>query len=469
MQILIIGAGRIGRSVAESLVDEANDITVVDTDSSRIEELQDRLDLRGIVGSATSPDVLRQAGAEDADMVVAVTASDEINMAVCLLASRLFNIPTRIARVRNSELRQYPRLMAEEGFQITSSIWPEETLTESILRLIEFPEALQIIDFAEGRAMLFSVRTVAGSPLVGRPAGDLAVHLPRVPARIIAVFRRNRRLDLTEDTVIESGDEVIALASGRDVRRVISELRHHEKSIRRIIVGGDASLALQLAHKLNGPDSRRNYEINILDTNRDLCKKLASEAPKNTLFVEGSIIDEEALESAGIDRCDLFVALSRHDETNIMGSLLAKKMGARRVIALTDSTTFSNLMQGSQIDITVSVTQATIGELLRHVRHGDVLAAYSLRRGVAEALEIVAHGNKKSSQVVGKRISELALPEGVSIAAIVREDSTSQEPEVFIATPNLTIESEDSVIVFVPNKRTIPQVEKLFAVDVGFF
>lgn len=469
MQILIIGAGRIGRSVAEALVDEDNDITVVDTDGARIEEMQDRLDLRGIVGSATSPDVLRQAGADDADMIVAVTASDETNMAVCLLASRLFNIPTRIARVRNSELRKYPRVMAEEGFQITSSIWPEEALTESILKLIEFPEALQIIEFAEGRAMLFSVRAVAGSPLVGRPAGDLALHLPRVPARIIAVFRRNRRLDLTEKTVIESGDEVVALASGRDVRRVISELRHHEKTIHRIIVGGDTSLALQLAYRLNGPESRRSYEINILVSDKQEVRKQASQAPKNTLFIEGSIIDEEVLESAGIDRCDLFISLSRHDETNIMGALLAKKMGARRVIALTDSTTFSNLMQGSQIDITVSVTQATISELLRHVRHGDVLAAYSLRRGVAEALEIVAHGNKKSSRVVGKKLSEIALPEGVSIAALVREDPVSLEPEVFIASPNLTVESEDSVIIFVPNKRTIPQVEKLFAVDVGFF
>ena len=279
MQILIIGAGRIGRSVAEALVDEANDITVVDTDASRIEELQERLDLRGIVGSATSPEVLRQAGAEDADMIVAVTATDETNMAVCLLASRLFNIPTRIARVRNSELREYPRVMAEEGFQITSSIWPEQALTESLLKLIEFPEALQIIEFAEGRAMLFSVRAVAGSPLVGRPAGDLAVHLPKVPARIIAVFRRNRRLVLSDETVIESGDEVLALASGRDVRRVISEFRHHEKSIHRIIVGGDALLALQLARELNGPDSRKSYEINILDTDKAQIRKLAAQTP----------------------------------------------------------------------------------------------------------------------------------------------------------------------------------------------
>ena len=469
MQILIIGAGRIGRSVAEALVDEDNDITLVDTDSERIEEMQDRLDLRGIVGNATSPDVLRQAGADDADMIIAVTATDETNMAVCLLASRLFNIPTRIARVRNSELRKYPRVMAEEGFQITSSIWPEEALTESVLKLIEFPEALQIIEFAEGRAMLFSVRAVAGSPLVGRPAGDLALHLPKVPARIIAVFRRNRRLDLSEQTVIESGAEVISLASGRDVRRVISELRHPDKTTHRILVGGYTSLALQLAHRLNGPDSRRSYEINILVSDKQKIRKQAAQDLKNTLFIEGSIIDEEVLESAGIDRCDLFISPSRHAATHILGALLANKMGARRVIALTDSATFSNLMQGSQIDITVSTTQATISELLRHVRHGDVLAAYSLRRGVAEALEIVAHGNKKSSRVVGKKLSEITLPEGVSIAAIVREDPDTLEPEVFIASPNLTIESEDSVIVFVPNKRTIPQVEKLFAVDVGFF
>ncbi len=469
MQILIIGAGRIGRAVAEALVDEDNDITVVDTDGARIDEMQNRLDLRGITGSATSPDVLRQAGADDADMILAVTASDETNMAVCLLASRLFNIPTRIARVRNSELRRYPRLMAEEGFQITSSIWPEEALTESLLKLIEYPEALQIIEFAERRAMLFSVRAVAGSPLVGRPAGDLALHLPKVPARIIAVFRRNRRLDLSSDTVIESGDEVLALSSGRDVRRVISELRQHEKAIHRIIVGGDTQLALQLAHCLNGPESRRSYKINILVDDKEEGRKLAPLVPKNTLFIEGSLIDEEVLESAGVDRCDLFISLSRHDETNIMSALLAKKMGASRVIALTDSVTFSNLMQGTQIDITVSVTQATISELLRHVRHGDVLAAYSLRRGVAEALEIVAHGNRTSSRVVGKRLADIDLPEGVSIAALVREDPATQQPEVFIATPELTVESEDSVIVFVPNKRTIPQVEKLFAVDVGFF
>ncbi len=468
MQILIIGAGRIGNAVAEALVDEANDITVVDTNRSRIQALESRLDLRGVEGNATSPEILKAAGAADADMILAVTASDETNMAVCLLASRLFNIPTRIARVRNSELRNYPRLLAEEGFQITSSIWPEQALTESILHLIEFPETLQILDFAEGKASLFCVRAMAGSPLVGRPIRDLSVHLPKIPARIVSVFRRNRRLDLSAETVIESGDEVIALSSGRHVKRVISELRHHEERIRNIIIGGNPILGLQLADALNGPDGRKGFRITIIDPDRNLEKKLVAHLPADTILLNGSTIDEEMLESAGIAQCDLYIALSSHDETNIMGSLLAKKLGARKVIALTDNTIFSDLMQGTQIDITVSKTQACINELLRHVRRGDVVSAHSLRRGIAEALEIVAHGNAKSSRVVGKRLRDIDLPAGASIAALVR-DTPSDEPMVLVASADLLVEPEDRVIIFVPNKRLIPQVEKLFAVDVGFF
>ena len=368
MHILIIGAGRIGRSVAENLVNESNDITIVDQDAERVSALETRLDLRGVTGNALSPSVLESAGANDADMILAVTANDETNMAVCLLASQLFNIPTRIARVRNQELRQYPRLLAEEGFQITSTIWPEQALNESLLRLIEFPEALQIIDFAEGKAVLFCVRAVAGSPLVGRPIGDLAVHLPHVPARIVSVFRRNRRLDISSETVIESGDEVIALSSGRDVRRVISELRHHEERIRRIMIAGNARLGVQLAGLLNGPEGRRGYTITILDEDAALCTSLAAAVPKDTELVTANLTDEEALTELCVDRCDLFISLSSRDENNIMGALLAKKLGARRVIALTDSDTFSALMQGTQIDVTVSSTQATIGELLRHVR-----------------------------------------------------------------------------------------------------
>ena len=463
MYIIIIGAGRIGSTVAESLVGESNDITVIDPDAAKIDELQGRLDLRGVTGDATSPSVLMEAGAADADLLIAVTASDETNLVVCLIASRLFNIPARIARVRKSELRKYPRLLAEEGFEITSSIWPEEALTDGIVRLIDFPEALQVIDFADGKASLIAVRAVAGSPLVGRQIRELATHLPEVPARIVSVFRRNRNLDISSNTVIESGDEVIALAATRDIRRVASELRRSEEPARHIIVGGSLLLAKQLCESLPG----RRYSIKVIEEDSAQALAAMQTFPENALILEGSITEEKTLEDAGIDMCDLFLALGQDDENNIMSCLLAKKMGANRVISLINRKTYADLVQGTQIDITVSLTQATLGELLRHVRRGDVIAAHSLRRGVAEALEVVAHGTPETSRVVGRAIRRVALPDGVSIAALVR--GSDESAKIILAEPDIQIEAEDHVILFVPNKRLIPKIEELFMVDVGFF
>ena len=222
MKILIVGAGRIGTSVAESLVSEANDITVVDLDAEHINSLQQRFDLRGIVGNAASPQVLTDAGAADTDMLIAVTSSDETNLVVCMLCARIFNIPTRIARVRNNELRDYPRILGEEGFEATSIIWPEQALVSYITKLIDFPEALQVQEFGEGLASLLAVRAKGGSPLVGRPIRDLYTHLPEVPARIVAVFRRNRRLEINAATIIEAGDKVSCRGDSRCARRVRS-------------------------------------------------------------------------------------------------------------------------------------------------------------------------------------------------------------------------------------------------------
>ena len=283
------------------------------------------------------------------------------------------------------------------------------------------------------------------------------MHLPRVPARIIAVFRRNRRLDLTEDTVIESGDEVIALAPGRDVRRVISELRHHEKSIRRIIVGGDIPLALQLAHKLNGPDSRRNYEINILDTDRDLCKKLASEAPKNTLFIEGSIIDEEVLESAGIDRCDLFIALSRHDETNIMAALMLQRTQKIRTIAVIRQFSTQDLRStGSPIDTIISPRDAIISALLSLILQEGLVKLRIFRHGQAEALELLVQGDPRSSYVIGRKLEDLTLPPGVHFGIALREKMVIKIDQDYVFT------SGDHVVVYLTDRTQMRALVKLF-------
>ncbi|MCF0252778.1 MAG: Trk system potassium transporter TrkA [Duodenibacillus sp.] len=466
MFILIVGAGRIGSTVAESFVSQGHDIAVVDSDPERVAEVQRRLDLRGVAGNAFDPKTLAEAGAQDADMVLAVTANDETNLAVCLMASRIFNIPARIARVRGRTLRAYPRVLAEEGFQVSSTIWPEESITNSIVRLIEFPETLQIIDLADGRIILACVRAVAGSPMVGRPINQLASHLPSIPAQVVSVFRRNRWVDVSLETVIESGDEVVVLAPGREMRKVIGEFRSQEKPVKTILLAGDTDLALQLAERLLRPESRRGYTIKILVKDRGEGARRALAIPKGALFVEGSMTDEETLSDLEIETCDYYVALSLKDENNIMGSLLAKKLGAKRTIALINSQSYIQLMQGTSIDVTVSSAEASLGDLMKHIRRGDVVASHRMRRGIAEVLEVVAHGSRSNSKVVGRRVSQIRLPEGVRIAAVAHGSSAGG---VEMADAETVIEPEDRVVVFVANKKLISKVEELFSVDVGFF
>ena len=219
MKIIIVGAGRVGSSVAEALVSEANDITVIDTDVNRVAELQERFDLRGLVGNAALPSMLQQAGAEDADMLIAVTAGDEINLVACKIAADLYNIPTRIARVRNVELQQHPALIGEGGFRASHVIFPEQTVTDYLLKLIEFPEALQVLEFADGRASLIAVRAFAGGPLVSHPIKDLRRHIPNVDTRIVAIFRNDASVRVDGDTFVQPGDEVFFLAASQDIRQ----------------------------------------------------------------------------------------------------------------------------------------------------------------------------------------------------------------------------------------------------------
>lgn len=465
MKILIVGAGKIGSSIAESLVSEANDITIVDTNPEHINYLQSRFDLRGIVGNATSPQVLTEAGAADTDMLISVTSSDETNLVVTLLCAQMFNIPTRIARVRNNELRNYPRILGEEGFEATSIIWPELTVVNYLAKLINFPEALQVQEFGEGRASLLAVRAKAGSPLVGRPVRDLFTHLPQVPARIVAIFRRNRRLDLHASTAIEANDEVICLCDSKHARSVMAEFRHREPPVKNIIMAGKPNMTYQLAKLLL--ESENRYNIRILEESKIAAKDLSRKLGEHVVIIEGDFTSEDALESSGISTCDLYLSLTDDDENNIMSALLAKKLGAARTIALVNRKAYGDLMQGDQIDITVSTSSAALGELIRHVRRGDVVSAFSLRRGVAEALEIIAHGDKHSSKVIGRRIDDIALPEGCNIGAIIRD--TGEGPVVLMGEKETVIEAEDHVIIFVASKRLLPKIERLFTVDVGFF
>ncbi len=456
MKIVILGAGQVGSSVAESLVSEQNDITVVDLDGARLRALQDRLDLRTVTGSAAHPSVLAEAGIEDADLLIAVTQSDETNLVACKLASQLFNVPRRVARIRATDFLNDDKVLGPEGFEVDLSICPEQVLTDYLVKLVEFPEALQVLDFADGRVSLVAVRAYTGGPLVGHPLKDLRQHMPGVDARVVAIFRKDAAVTPDGNTVIEAGDEVFCLAAAKDIRQVMKELRRMDRAVSRIMVAGGGNIGLRLARALEG-----SYSVRLVEHNKRRCEMLAAKV-EHALVLNGDATDEELLEEENIAEMDLFIAVTNDDENNIMSSLLAKRMGARRVVALINRRSYVDLVQRAQIDIAISPAQATIGKLLAHVRRGDVVAVHSLRRGAAEALEAVVHGDRDSCRVTDRRIEEIELPPGTTIGAIVRGE------EVLMAHHDTRIAAGDHVIVFVTDKKIVPRVEKLFQVGARF-
>ena len=475
MKIIILGAGQVGTSVAESLVSEANDITVVDYDGERLANLQERLDLRVVTGNAASPSILDRAGAADADLLIAVTQSDQTNLCACRVAKTLFNVPTRIARLRAADYEDHPQLLDDTNFAVDHSICPEQIVTDYIRKLIEFPEALQVLEFADGMVTMIAIRAFEGGLLVGKPLKTIPERLPNIDTRVAAIFRQDQAISPTGDTVIESGDEVFLIAASTHIRRVMTELRRMDKPIRRIIIAGGGNIGLRLAKAIE-----KNVAVKLIERDRRRAEQLAAELER-TVVLRGDSTDEALLDAESIEETDMFLALTNDEEDNIMSASLAKQMGARRTLALINRKSYVDLVQGGRIDIAISPAQTSIGQLLARVRRGDVAAVHSLRRGAAEALELVAHGDARHCKVIGRRLEELDLPEGATIAAIVRQTGTSRTEyrdlvpyevpivEVIMAHHDTVIRPDDHVIVFCTSKKLVARVEKLFQVGWGFF
>jgi len=476
MKVIILGAGQVGASVAEGLVSEENDITVVDYDGQRLAQLQDRLDLRTVVGNAATPSILRAAGAADADMIIAVTQSDHANLVACKLAHGVFNVPTRIARLRSRDFLEDASLLSTDNFAVDYALCPEQVITDYIRRLIEFPEALQVLNFAHGRVSLVAVRAYEGGLLVGQPIKNMRLHLPlETDARIVAIFRRDQAVFPAGDTVIEAGDEVFLLAAAEHIRPVMRQLRRMATPVQRIMIAGGGNIGLRVAK-----DLEKRYEIKVIEGRKERAELLAGQLDK-ALVLLGDATDEELLEQENISEMDLFLALTNDDEDNIMSGSLAKRLGCKRVVALINRRAYAEMIEGGPIDIGISPAQVSIGTLLAHVRQGDVAEVHSLRRGAAEALEIVAHGDAKNSKVIGRRIDQVAWPDGVTVAALVRnfdksmvvgqtDDWTAitRHGEVIIAHHDTVIEPDDHVIVFCTRKKQVKKVEKLFQVGFHF-
>jgi len=457
MKIIILGAGQVGSSLAENLVSEDNDITIVDTNTSQLRALQDRLDLRTVAGQASHPDILQNAGAQDADMIIAVTDSDETNLVACQIAYTLFHTPTKIARIRSmAYLSERDKLFTQDAFPIDVSISPEQIITDNIFRLIEHPGSLQVLDFADGQVQMVGVKAFYGGPLVGSELKAIREHIPNVETRVAAIYRRGHAIIPEGHTVIEADDEVFFIAATKDIRAVMSELRRVDTPYKRIMVVGGGNIGKRVAKSLE-----YNYNVKLIDHNLERSEEIANELDK-TLVIHGDAADQELLQEEGIDKIDVFCALTNDDEANILSSMLAKRMGARKVMTLINRAAYVDLIQSGDIDIAISPQQATIGSLLTHIRRGDVVKVHSLRRGAAEAIEAIAHGEPSSSKVVGKSIEDIKLPPGTTIGAIVRGK------DVIIVHHDTIIQSEDHVIMFLVDKKFIPVVERLFQVGITF-
>lgn len=457
MKILILGAGQVGGTLAESLAKESFDITLVDRDGPHLRELASRLDIQTVEGAASHPDVLRRAGADDADILVAVTSSDEVNIVACQVCYSMFRTPTKIARIRSGAYLSQNNLFDKHHVPIDRLINPEQVVTDQITELLSHPGALEVLDFAEGRVQLVAMRAYLGGPLVGQALRFLSEHMPNIDTRVAAIFRRGQPIIPTGDTVIETDDEVFFIAAREHITAVMGELRKAEKPYRRVIIAGGGNIGTRLAN-----DTEDSYDVRIMEVNPERAQNLADQL-NQAVVIQGSATDRDLLLEENIDQCDAFCAVTDDDEINVMSSLMAKRLGARQVVTLIGKPAYVDLVQGSEIDVAISPQQATIGTLLSYVRRADVAKVHSLRRGAAEAMEAIAHGDRSSSKVVGRRISEIKLPAGVTIGAIVRDE------EVLIAHDDVIVASDDHVILFLVDKGQVGAVERLFQVGLTFF
>ena len=457
MKIIILGAGQVGISTAEILAKEDNDITLIDNVASQVEGLQDRLDIRTIVGSASHPSVLEQAGGPDADLILAVTDQDEVNMAACQVAYTLFRTPKKIARIRSVEYLTHTEIFSDDSIPVDVIISPEQLITQHVLHLIEYPGALQVVDFAGGKIQLVGLKAYHGGPLVGRELRTIREDLPTVEARVAAIYRHDRPIIPEGDTIIEPNDEVFIVAAAPHIPVVMSEFCPVEAPGQNIMLVGAGKIGLQLARTLE----QNNYQVKLVEHGAERARQVAEQLDA-TIVLRGDAADEDLMLQENIDAMDVFCSLTNDDEANILSAMLAKRLGAHRAMALINRSAYVDLIESSVLDVAISPSLITVGSLLTHVRRGDTIAVHSLRRGAAEAIETIAHGDATSSSVVGRRIEEILLPSGTRVGALLRNQ------EVIIPHHDTVIEAEDHVILFVIDKKHIRDVERLFQVKVTF-
>ncbi len=453
MKIVILGAGAVGSTLA-SLLSQENDLVVVDHNSSELHRLEEEADIKTLLGGASYPNILVNAGIQEADMVVAVTGSDETNIVSCMIAKVLNKSIKTIARVREiSYLKGKTKEAMDSGeIPVDIHISPEQLITEHIQGLIEIPGSLQVMEFGQGKLNLVAVRAVEGGPMIGHEIGDLKKHMPKIDSRVAAIFRKGESITPLGSTVIEANDEVFFISKKGEASKVVNEMRKKEEPYKNIIIAGGGKIGARLAKRIED-----NHRVKIIESSNERAKRL-SEKLESSIVLEGNVCDKNLLYDENVENTDVFAAVTNDDEANVMSCLLAKEMGAHKTVALINNPAYVDLVQTKGIDIAIAPSQITIGTFLAEIEGKDVVRVHSLRKGAAEAIEAIAQESKTGKpSSIGKELGEISLPEGVTIGALIRDNKG------MIAHDHVHLRENDHVILFLTDKSAIKQVKETFA------
>jgi trk system potassium uptake protein TrkA len=458
MKIIICGAGQVGFNIARHLAMENNDVTVVDTSPELIRRINDNLDAQGIVGHASRPDVLERAGTNDADMIIAVTHMDEVNMIACQVAHSLFDVPIKIARVRHQSYLDpaWSNLFSREHLPIDVIISPEVEVAKAVTRRLRVPGAFEMIPLADDKVRLLGVRVDANCPLINTPIKQLTQLFPDLNIVIVGLLRHDRPIRLTSDEQMMVGDDVYFVIESDQLTRAMSAFGHEEPEAKRLLICGGGNIAMLLAREIEKEYPWINAKIIESDAER---AAVVASILSGTVVLHGDVLDPEILEEANVSATDTVVAITDDDETNILSSLLAKRHGAKRAITLLNKGTYEPLITTLGIDVIVSPRNITASTILQHVRRGHIYSVHTLREGFGELIEAEA---LETSSLVGSPLKEVRLPSGVMIGAIVRNG------KVISPRGATVIQDKDRVVLFAA-AEAVRKVEKLFSVRLEYF
>ncbi len=454
-KIIVFGGGQVGSSVAKILSDDGNDITLVDYDKDVLDELREKMDIKTVHGLASYPSIQKIADAENSDMIIAVTGSDEVNMAACHIAKTVYKVPKRIARLRANEYLRMEEGFDKSTFSINDVISPNILLTDYVKNILDHPGAFQAFNFASGLVKVIAATVLPDGPLSGKNLSEFKKHMPNVDVKVAAIYRDKKYIIPNGDTPILPEDDVFFIATEENMR-FMSELKKSTEKPHNVIIAGGGRVGSALAKKLE-----TIYDLKLIEKDQYAAKKVA-ETLSSTVVLNNDIADETLLKNENIEDVDYFCAVTNDDQMNILSAKLAKDMGAKKTIAIVNKSSYRNLVS-KEIDIVVSPEDVTIGSLLASARSSDIVNVHQLGLGDAEVMEIIVHGDSKTSKLVDKKISEIDLPKKTIIGAIVRKE------KVILANNDLVIKADDHIIIFVLEKKDIPKIEKMFQVSVGFF